>query len=134
MYLMLSILARLVWFEKFIVMASRSGVLTGKNVLAALAAGFGAALLGPMTLYLLAQSGLPDRFGLGIEVGKGVLESSYLILFPALLALSRRLFKLRGFGRDFWLTVAFMAPLFWVMYATPYLILFMIAHALDGRC
>ena len=87
-----------VWFLIFFIIAWRARALTGKNVLAAIAAGFGAAVLG------LAAANFLDKN-----------ESFYLALFPVLFALVRRLRGFPGFGRDFWLVVAFMAPLVWVM-------------------
>ena len=104
-----------VWFLIFFIIAWRARALTGKNFLAAIAAGFGAAVLGLAAANFLDKNGLSVRFNSGIKMQPVLLESFYLALFPVLFALVRRLRGFPGFGRDFWLVVAFMAPLVWVM-------------------
>lgn len=108
-------LVRLVWFIVFFIMARRAHVLTGKNVFAALAAGFGAGIFILAAPELLMPPGLVDWVAMDVAIKEMVFEGTYLILFPALFALIRRLRGLHGFGRDFWLVAAMMAPLAWVM-------------------
>lgn len=108
-------LVRLVWFIVFFIMARRAHVLTGKNVFAALAAGFGAGIFILAAPELLMPPGLVDWVGMDVAIKEMVFEGTYLVLFPALFALIRRLRGLHGFGRDFWLVAAMMAPLAWVI-------------------
>lgn len=115
-------LVRLVWFVVFFRMAKRAHVLGGKNALAALVAGFGAGTIILKAPEGLRPPGLQDWNALDVAIKEIVFEGMYLILFPVLFVLIRRLFKLRGFGRDFWLVVAMMAPLAWVMIWTVFLV------------
>lgn len=104
---------RAVWFLGFFIIAWRAHALSGKNLLAAVVAGFGAAILCLTVIDLLGKTGLLLRFSQGAGLSPFLLDCLYLALLPAALVLSRRLLRLRGFGRDFWLVVAFLAPLAW---------------------
>lgn len=110
------VFVRLIWFVIFFAMAWRAHALTGANSFAAVMAGLGAAVLALAVPNSLIQLGLLDWKALNAT--EFYPECSYLILFPAVFALLRRLFKLRGFGRDFWLVTAMMAPLGWIMFWT----------------
>ena len=57
-----------VWFLIFFIIAWRARALTGKNVLAAIAAGFGAAVLGLAAANFLDKNGLSVRFNSGIKM------------------------------------------------------------------
>lgn len=122
-------LARVVWVEIFLVIASRAGTLTGKNVLAAVTAGLVAAMFLPVTELVLVQCGYPVWEALGTEFFAPIFEGVYILLFPPLFALSRRLFKLRGFGRDFWLVTAMMTPMYLVMIGAPLILLLALAFS-----
>lgn len=103
------------WFLIFFMQAWRFHVLGFRNVAAALLAGMISSYGWPT----LSQLGKPyewDLLGYGKDFQVGCWETLYVIAFIPLFAVLRRLFRLHGFGRDFWLLVACMAPLAWIMY------------------
>ena len=115
-------LIRLAWFILFGVAARREHALTGKNVFAAVLAGPCAAWGGAHLADLLRYQGLADWAYFSGPSQDILVECLYILCFLGLFALLRRLFKRRGYGRDFWLVVAVMAPLFWVMFLTSFCI------------
>lgn len=108
----LVILIRLAWFVFFGVAAYRKQTLAGKNVFVAVMTGLSATWIALYFSDLLKQWGLADWADFQRPSLNILLEGLYILCFLGVFALLRCLFKLRGFGRDFWLLAACAAPLF----------------------
>ena len=125
-----------VWFLAFFVAAWRAGALGGANFFAAAIAGPCAALC--MLLFLLLLYQIPllppvikafrsscDSFWWLMS-----LKAGCVVFFLPLFALLRRLFKRRGFGRDYWLVVGLMPSLTPLMYG----IVIAVGVSFHGNC
>lgn len=113
---------RLVWFVFFGVAAYRKQTLAGKNVFVAVMTGLSATWIALYFSDLLKQWGLADWADFQRPSLNILLEGLYILCFLGVFALLRRLFKLRGFGRDFWLLAGCAAPLFSFWFLTGFLL------------